>query len=79
MAEALRTARRDDGQLLFTLPVAVSLVVFFALCCQCGATLAVMRRETGSWGWPLLAFVYMTSLAWLGAWLSAMLCQVWMS
>lgn len=79
LTEALRTARRDDGQLLFTLPVAVSLVVFFALCCQCGATLAVMRRETGSWGWPLLAFVYMTSLAWLGAWLSAMLCQAWMS
>jgi ferrous iron transport protein B len=50
-----------------TAPVALSLMVFFALCCQCASTLAVMRRETNSWGWPAFAFVYMTGLAYVGA------------
>ncbi|MCC6417332.1 MAG: ferrous iron transport protein B [Gemmataceae bacterium] len=52
---------------LFTVPVALSVMVFFALCCQCASTLAVIRRETNSWSWPLLTFVYMTVLAYLGA------------
>jgi ferrous iron transport protein B len=42
-------------------------MVFFALCCQCASTLAVIRRETHSWSWPVLTFVYMTVLAYLGA------------
>ena len=52
---------------VFTLPVALSLMVFFALCAQCAATLAVIRRETNSWRWPLFAFSYMTILAYVGA------------
>jgi ferrous iron transport protein B len=52
---------------VFTLPVALSLMVFFALCAQCAATLAVIRRETNSWRWPAFAFGYMTGLAYLGA------------
>jgi ferrous iron transport protein B len=52
---------------VFTLPVALSLMVFFALCAQCAATLAVIRRETNSWRWPAFAFSYMTSLAYVGA------------
>jgi ferrous iron transport protein B len=47
--------------------VALGLMVFFALCCQCVSTLAVIRRETGSWAWPLFTFVYMTTLAYLAA------------
>jgi ferrous iron transport protein B len=50
--------------------VALSIMVFFALCAQCAATLAVIKRETGSWGWPLFTFVYMTTLAYVGAWLT---------
>ncbi|MHC4089945.1 MAG: hypothetical protein ACYSVY_06645, partial [Planctomycetota bacterium] len=46
-----------------SLPVALSIMVFFALCCQCGSTLAVMRKETNSWRWPMFAFAYMTILA----------------
>ena len=46
---------------VFTLPVALSIMVFFALCCQCAATLAVIRRETNSWRWPAFAFTYMTA------------------
>ncbi|HET9300505.1 MAG TPA: ferrous iron transport protein B, partial [Candidatus Polarisedimenticolaceae bacterium] len=64
---AIAQARRPDGTPLFTLPIAVSLIVFFALCCQCAATLAVIRRETGSWRWPLLTFGYMTVLAYVAA------------
>ena len=56
-----------SDQKLFTLPVALSVMVFFALCAQCVSTLAVIRRETNSYRWPLFTFVYMTVLAYLGA------------
>ena len=48
-------------------PVALSVMVFFALCIQCASTLAVIRRETRSWLWPLFCFAYMTALAYAGA------------
>jgi ferrous iron transport protein B len=50
-----------------TLPAALGLMVFFALCCQCASTLVVIRRETRSWAWPAFTFVYMTALAYIGA------------
>ncbi|MBX3443352.1 MAG: ferrous iron transport protein B [Planctomyces sp.] len=68
LASALQSATWPDGRPLFTLPVALSVMVFFALCAQCGATLMVIRRESGSWTWPVVTFVYMTALAWLAAW-----------
>jgi ferrous iron transport protein B len=52
---------------VFTVPVALSLMVFFALCAQCASTLVVIGKETGSWVWPVVTFTYMTALAWLGA------------
>ena len=52
---------------VYNTPVALSLMVFFALCAQCASTLVVMRRETNSWRWPAFTFVYMTSLAYVGA------------
>lgn len=55
------------GQPLFNIPVALSVMVFFALCCQCGATLMVIKRETNSWRWPLFTFTYMTVLAYIAA------------
>jgi len=48
----------------------LSLMVFFALCCQCVSTLVVIGRETNSWFWPLFTFTYMTSLAYAGAWVA---------
>ena len=42
-------------------------MVFFALCAQCVSTLVIIRRETGTWLWPLFTFVYMTALAYVGA------------
>jgi ferrous iron transport protein B len=52
---------------VFTLPVALSIMVFFALCAQCASTLVVIGKETASWIWPVVTFAYMTGLAWLGA------------
>ena len=67
LRDAMRAERWADGRPIYTPVVAVSIMVFFALCCQCGATLATMKRETNSWGYPAFTFVYMTSLAYLGA------------
>jgi ferrous iron transport protein B len=67
LGKALRAAKWPDGRPVFTVPVALSLMVFFALCCQCASTLAVIRRETRSWRWPLFTFTYMTVLAYVGA------------
>lgn len=64
---ALKRATWPDGRALFSVSVALSLMVFFALCCQCGATLAVIARETNSWRWPIFTFAYMTLLAYVGA------------
>jgi ferrous iron transport protein B len=52
---------------VYNIPVALSIMVFFALCIQCAPTLAVMRRETNGWRWPAFAFAYMTVLAYVGA------------
>jgi ferrous iron transport protein B len=65
----LQSATWGDGRPVFTLPTGLSVMVFFALCAQCASTLVVMARETGSWRWPFLAFVYMTALAYIGAFL----------
>jgi ferrous iron transport protein B len=71
LAKALKNARWEsgprEGQPVFTIPTALSLMVFFALCCQCASTLTVIRRETKSWLWPLFTFTYMTGLAYIGA------------
>jgi len=63
----LQSATDKDGNKLFGLATGLSVMVFFALCCQCAATLAVMRRETNSWKWPIASFVYMTGLAYMCA------------
>jgi ferrous iron transport protein B len=64
---ALHASRWPDGRPVFNLPVALSIMVFFALCAQCAATLMVIRRETNSWRWPVFTFGYMTLLAYLAA------------
>lgn len=51
----------------YAVPTAFSVMVFFALCCQCVSTLAVIRRETKSWAWPAFTFAYMTALAYIAA------------
>ena len=67
LRRGLRGATRADGSPAFSVPIALSVMVFFALCSQCMSTLAVIQRETQSWSWPAFAFVYMTGLAYVGA------------
>jgi ferrous iron transport protein B len=68
LRETLRSATwPGTDRPVFNTPVALSIMVFFALCAQCAATLAVIRRETNSWRWPAFTFAYMTTLAYLGA------------
>jgi ferrous iron transport protein B len=68
LRETLRAATWEGtDRPVFNVPVALSLMVFFALCAQCAATLAVMRRETNRWRWPIFTFVYMTTLAYFAA------------
>lgn len=67
LRHALAQATRADGTPLFTVPVALSIMVFFALCAQCISTLAVIQRETGAWQWALIAFAYLTGLAYAGS------------
>jgi ferrous iron transport protein B len=68
LAARMQRARWDDsGELVYNIPVALSIMVFFALCAQCASTLVVIRRETNSWRWPAFTFAYMTVLAYLGA------------
>jgi ferrous iron transport protein B len=68
LQSVLKQATWDDsGQSVFNVPVALSIMVFFALCAQCASTLVVIKRETNSWRWPAITFAYMTVLAYLGA------------
>ena len=67
LAERLRASTWPDGSAVFTLPMVIGLLIFYAMCLQCAATLAVIRRETNSWRWPVFAWVYMTALGYLGA------------
>ena len=66
-ARSARSGRRTRPSGAYPVPVALSLLVFFALCCQCASTLAIIRRETRSWAWPAFTFTYMTVLAYIGA------------
>jgi ferrous iron transport protein B len=63
----LRDAKHEDGSRVFTLPVVIGLLIFYAFALQCVATIAVMYRETNTWRWPLFAWVYMTGLGYTGA------------
>ena len=67
LIERLRAATWPDGRLVFTTAMAAGLLVFYAFCLQCGATIAIMRRETNSWRWPAFAWIYMTGMGYIGA------------
>ncbi len=67
LRERLQHETWPDGRRVYTPLVGLSLLVFFALAAQCMSTLAVVRRETASWRWPIFLFTYMTALAWLAS------------
>ena len=72
--QALMAMTRPDGSdrraALFTAGTIAAVLVYFAYAMQCMATIGVLRRETGSWKWPMIAFGYLTSLAWVMAYLA---------
>ena len=68
--QKIEYAKRDDGERIFNLPTAASLLVFFVLAMQCLPTIAVTKRETGSWNWALLQLGYMTVLAWVASFIT---------
>ena len=67
LRDTMRHELRSDGTPVFTPLVCVGLMVFYVLAMQCISTVAIVRRETNSWRWPLFQIAYMTVLAWLGA------------
>ncbi|KXK05945.1 MAG: ferrous iron transporter FeoB [Acidobacteria bacterium OLB17] len=70
LVSAIRDAKRDDGRAVWTPLTALTLMVFFVLAMQCMSTLAVVRRETNSWIWPIFMFSYMTVIAYTAAFLT---------
>jgi len=69
LRQRIRAEKRSDGRPRYTPLVGLSLMVFFALACQCMSTLAVVKRETGGYRWPGFLLLYMTTLAWIASFL----------
>ncbi len=67
LADKLKSATWPDGSSVFTLPMVLGLLLFYAWCLQCAATVAIIRRETNSWRWPVFAWTYMTVIGYVGA------------
>ncbi|MBK9215710.1 MAG: ferrous iron transport protein B [Chloracidobacterium sp.] len=67
LISAIRDEKKDDGTPVWTPLTALTLMVFFVLAMQCMSTLAVVRRETNSWTWPIFMFAYMTVIAYIAA------------
>jgi ferrous iron transport protein B len=65
LRQRMASARTDEGGRVYTLATGVSLMVFYAFAMQCMSTLAVVKKETRGWKWPLIQFLYMTGLAYL--------------
>lgn len=70
LIDRMRNEVKADGSPVFTLASGVSLMVFYVFAMQCMATMAVVKRETNSWKWPLIQLVFMGGLAYLTAWLT---------
>jgi len=69
LKEKMKEAVRPDGSKVFNLATGLSLMIFYVFAMQCMSTLAVVRRETRSWKWPLIQLLYMTALAYVMSWL----------
>jgi ferrous iron transport protein B len=64
LAQTLQAQKRPDGTSVYTPLTAVTLMVFYVFALQCVSTVAIVRRETNSWKWPLFQWLYMGVLAW---------------
>lgn len=69
LRQKMAAAVREDGSKVYDLATGLSLLIFYVLAMQCMSTLAVVKRETRSWKWPIIQFIYMTTLAYAMSWL----------
>ena len=69
LRQKMGAAVRADGSKVYNLATGLSLLIFYVLAMQCMSTLAVVKRETRSWKWPVIQFAYMTALAYSMSWL----------
>ena len=65
LRDKMQSAKRSDGTPVYTKATGFSLLVFYLLAMQCMSTLAVVKKETGSWKWPIIQLVYMTVIAYV--------------
>lgn len=69
LRQKMTAAVKPDGTRVYTLATGLSLMIFYVFAMQCMSTLAVVKRETRSWKWPIIQLLYMTGLAWLLSWI----------
>jgi len=67
LSNRLQNASWPDGRKVFSFSMALGLMLFYAFCLQCTATVAIIKRETNSWRWAGFAWVYMTTIGYLSA------------
>jgi ferrous iron transport protein B len=67
LKQKMDDARHPDGSPVYTVATGFSLMIFYALAMQCMSTLAIVKRETKTWKWPLMQLGYMTGLAYIFA------------
>lgn len=65
LRQKLHTAVRPNGKLVYDTATSFSLMIFYVLAMQCMSTLAVVKRETKTWKWPIIQLIYMTGLAYI--------------
>jgi ferrous iron transport protein B len=65
LREKMKAAKRADGTKVYSLATGISLMLFYLFAMQCMSTLAVVKRETNSWKWPIIQLLYMSGLAYL--------------
>ncbi len=75
LLQRMQQEKRPDGTNVYNLASGLALMVFYAFAMQCMSTLAVTRRETKSWKWPVIQLTYMTTMAYIGAFITYQLLK----
>ncbi|HMK17000.1 MAG TPA: ferrous iron transport protein B [Chitinophagaceae bacterium] len=65
LRDKMKAAKKEDGTPVYTLASGLSLMIFYVFAMQCMSTLAVVKRETKTWKWPIIQLIYMTGLAYI--------------
>lgn len=77
LLSSLGQAKTAEGNLVFTLPTCLSLLIFYIFAMQCFPTLVVVRRELKGWRWPIFQLVYMSTLAYVAAFVTYQVASLW--